>query len=145
VHAGRQGCAEVVRDLKPLACCRDQIQPCTQRSSFVLLAAPNNSSFEAHMFNTGLCQLVKARSCSRLPQRHCSSFVTAPPALAAATQTRISPCTSRPHPRSTADLATLFAMAILQSRNMCSAPLNASSLMSRPDRLRHAQSVALCV
>lgn len=84
-----QGCAEVVRDLKPLACYRGRIQPCTQRSSFVLVAAPNNSSFEAHISKTGLCRPVNVRSCSRSSQGHCSSFATTSPALTAAVQTRI--------------------------------------------------------
>lgn len=44
---GVQKCAEVVRDLKPLASCRVRTQAHTQRSSFALVTAPINTSFEA--------------------------------------------------------------------------------------------------
>lgn len=79
---GVQKCAEVVRDMKPLACCRARIQTRTQRSSFVFAAAPNNFSFEALVSSIGLCRPVNMRRCSRSPPRNCSSFATTSPARA---------------------------------------------------------------
>lgn len=98
VHAGRQGCAEVVRDLKPLAClprpnpgshaaiifcsscCAQQLSPLPPRPLYHTLGYANRSTREVII---------------SLLARHNSSFATTPPALAAAAKTRISQGTSQ--------------------------------------------------
>jgi len=147
---GGRGVQNVVRDLQPLACRRARIQPHTRRSSSVLVAAPNNISLQTHISSPGLCQPVNVRSCSRSPPPRGAFDATTAPALAAATRSRIPQddfATKGSHPRSTAHLATLIALAAAKSRKD---EQNLSLKAGRPptsrlELLRHAQSVAVCV
>jgi hypothetical protein len=101
---------------------RDRIQAQAQRSSFVLVAAPNNSP-SAHMLNAGLCGPVSIRSYSRSLLRHCSSVPLSPPP---SHKGRFLKAPPRPRPgnTSTAHLATFRVMAIMNSRKVRSVSLS---------------------